>query len=208
MSVSALILAAGESRRFNGIKLLAKINGKTLLEIVVEKIHRSSVENCYICLGAHFDQLRDQLKDQLKDLIPEHCEVVVSKNWQSGIGHSIADSIKAITNKEERVLIVLADQILLSVEHINQLIEISNNNTDKIVATSAKEILMPPAIFPKQYFSELEKLEGDKGAAKLLKNESKRVISIVYENAAYDIDTQEDLETVKSDFPIQTLEEI
>ena len=65
-----------------------------------------------------------------------------------------------------------------------------------IVAAQYNGVLGAPVIFPKQYFSQLSQLEGDKGAKKLLQQNIRQTISLSIPEAAFDIDTPEDLKLV------------
>jgi molybdenum cofactor cytidylyltransferase len=53
-----------------------------------------------------------------------------------------------------------------------------------------------PAIFPKNYFSELKKMSGDFGARDIL-NKNSNVMSLKKQTNFIDIDTEEDLQTFK-----------
>lgn len=200
MSVSGIILAAGESKRFNGIKQLAKIDDKTLLEIVVDNLSQSSIDSLYVCLGAN--------AEKIKAVLPNNIKSIVSENWQKGLGHSIADSIDAIGDSCDSVLLLLADQIKVPTAHLDQLMIEAKLHPKKIIATSVGGLFLPPVIFPKKYFQQLKLLQGDKGAAHLLKQHSDQVLIVTCEQAKVDIDTADDLDMIQQDILIHEMEEI
>ncbi len=53
-----------------------------------------------------------------------------------------------------------------------------------------------PVIFPRRYFGELRSLHGDTGAKSLLRRYIDEVYTVSMEEAAVDIDTQSDYESL------------
>jgi len=64
---------------------------------------------------------------------------------------------------------------------------------DKLICTKAGSEIMPPAIFPAHYFTQLMSLTGDKGAKMLLHKNRENLQKVLLPNAGIDIDTREDL---------------
>lgn len=90
-------------------------------------------------------------------------------------------------------MIMLADQIALSPADYTHLIKQSLTAPDKLICAQEEQEIMPPAIFPRRYFSELMTLEGDKGAKALLHKNAEQLQSVRLPNAIIDIDTQQEL---------------
>lgn len=73
--------------------------------------------------------------------------------------------IAANQNSVEHILIALADQPLLDVAHFEKMLELQEQWPNDIIATGYGEKRGVPAIFPKQFYSALMKLEGDQAQA-------------------------------------------
>jgi molybdenum cofactor cytidylyltransferase len=91
------------------------------------------------------------------------------------------------------VLIGLADQIAITQPILKQLLDVASNYPNYIVAAQYNGGVGAPVIFPKQYFSNLSELKGDKGAKMLLLQNSQQTISVPIPEASLDIDTLDDL---------------
>ena len=193
-----IVLAAGKSERFDGIKLLAKVEQQddsfTLIEHVLQKmldgLHKLTLNksDLHVATGKYHAQIAEFIG---KQFTLEHCD-----RAHCGLGHTIAQSVEKIISKEEytsHIMITLADQIALSVDDYVMLIKQSVVTPNKLVCAKAGEEIMPPAIFPRAYFSELLNLTGDKGAKALLYANKANLQTVSLPNAVIDIDTKQEL---------------
>ena len=96
------------------------------------------------------------------------------------------------------VIIMLADQPLVTAAHIGQIIEKWGNDPDAIVATRYSGVDGPPVLFGHSYFAELCELEGDAGARQVLQAHQYAVRTVEFAPAAIDIDTPDDLKALLS----------
>ena len=203
MQVNIILLGAGKGQRFQAsspnqvgcgtIKQLAQINGKPLITHSVNKLQpllsNSFVNSLYVTLGAN--------KNAIQAVLPQGVSVIASQHWSEGMGNTLAESVQSIKAQSSHVLIALADQALITTEHYQELLDASQNKPNKVIATLCDDQLMAPAIFPEKYFPLLVKLQGDKGASKLLLQHAKKADAINHKNAKIDIDTLSDLEQVR-----------
>jgi len=213
--LKVIILGAGKSERFGDIKVLAKLLPKvtpkdsakvlsskeqqgrsaTLLQHVIAQVSIAlnklniNPTSLHIATGRYHQQVSEFFGDQFSLI---HCE-----DADLGLGHTIAQSVEKVCCADKNtshIMIVLADQVALSSgEHI-RLIEQSLETPNKIVCAEAKQEIMPPAVFPCQYFSDLVALQGDKGAKTLLHKNKSQLETVLIANAIIDIDTKKDLE--------------
>ena len=188
--LTALILAAGESRRFHGIKQLAELNGSSLLNHVIEKYKNAGIDKIFVALGANYARVLSSLNDEVS--------VIRVKDWHHGMGHSLAVSVSYLRQKghiadNAHVMIGLGDQVAITSSEIRSLIRQSAHHPDKIVAACYNQMQGVPAIFCWRDVSALSALSHDIGAKKIIQNNANRLISIDIPSAAIDIDTREDL---------------
>ena len=195
-NLGIVIIAAGNSSRLGQAKQLVEISGVSLLQKTVSIAEELSKHS--VCILGH-NAGRFEL-----NLEASSCKIIVNKNWQLGMGSSIACGVDFFVDKVEAVMILLCDQYRLTTTDLNQLVELWENEPDKIIASQYFEkkcnklIEAAPAIFPKQYFDSLLALK-EKGARDILKKNQKNVITILSENSAFDLDTEDDLKLLFSD---------
>ncbi len=193
--VIGIYLAAGESKRFNGNKLVSKVGNQ----------HLGS-----LALITALDSLLDKIvvvtteKDELSWVSPQLFQKY-KKKWyrticpKSGYGQSY--SLKCGLQFAERldadaVLIMLADQPLISCEMINGIIEQYriSQDTYPFIAASYAKVTCPPILISNEMFKELYQLQGDKGARYLIRNRfaEGKVIEFKDHISFFDVDTKAD----------------
>ena len=185
--LAVLIMAAGESRRFGSCKLLADIDGKPMLQRSIELAQSTDASLIRIVTGRWHQEIKQAQTSGLIDDI----DLIYNPDWQQGLGNSIATGVFQIASLCDEALILLADQVRVSGEDLKRLTLRDDRN--QIACASYGKTLGPPAIFPAQFFSELQKLYGDKGAKALLTELTVTDCQVDIPNAAFDIDFQSDL---------------
>ena len=187
------MLAAGKSKRFGGIKQLTDIGGQPMICHCLSRYRRgekwlNGISNGYVVLGSN--------AALITRVLPDNVSKYVVDLWLNGMGYVLAQSIHNIAVDTSHVLIGLADQVAISQSMISQLLNESKKHQGHIIAAKYNGGVGAPVIFPKAYFSELSQLTGDKGAKVLLRQYSQKAISLSMPEAAFDVDTLEDLESL------------
>ncbi|WP_016955346.1 nucleotidyltransferase family protein [Catenovulum agarivorans] len=182
-------MAAGQSSRFNGCKHLAKVNEHSLLELTFEALQHTGVNDVFIITGRWHKQIRDFLGEK-------NCKVqlLFNPNWQAGIGNSIALAVTKLAQDYDAILIALADQVAITQQDYQQLLDEFALQQKDIVCANYQQTRGVPAVFSKTTFAQLSKLDGDKGAKKLLYSSEFSIVDCPLESAAIDIDTQQQLD--------------
>ena len=114
MRVSALVLAAGGSRRFGRPKQLLPWRGEPLIRHAARAALGSGADEVVVVLGADADAVRAALAD-----LPIH--VALNPGWESGLASSLAAGLEEASG--DAVLVVLGDQpvadakVLAALEH-------------------------------------------------------------------------------------------
>lgn len=187
-NLAILILAAGKSSRMNSVKQLLQVNDTTLLNLAIENAVNSKAKKTYCVLGANSKRIKEYISNK-------NVYLINNPSFEKGLSTSIVKGLEYITKVDkniEHVLIMLADQPEVDNLLLNKLIDLSLNYKTKIIATSYQEKVGVPAIFPKNYFTELLKLQGDSGAKKLITKDLTNTKVLNLKTSLIDIDTQED----------------
>lgn len=189
--IGIIILAAGESKRFDYFpKQLLELNGKTLIRSAVSNALNSAADLVCVVLGANAGQIGPEIED-----LP--VETVVNEDWGAGMASSLQRGLRRLLEIEPDlggVGMILCDQPLIDPKIIDQLIASFRPGSPLIVASEYAETLGVPAIFSCQIFDELLNLKAGENAKKIILRDLTRITRIPVPQAAYDIDSKEDLQ--------------
>ncbi|WP_444994847.1 nucleotidyltransferase family protein [Aliikangiella sp. IMCC44359] len=190
LKLASIIIAAGNSSRLGQPKQLIKLNNQTLISRITQ-IALSTTHSTTCILGANVQQISPLINNS-------RVNILLNQQWPQGMGTSIALGISQLPSQTDAAMILLSDQWLLTIEDIKQLIKQWNDAPEKIIASQyydekrQQETLGAPVIFPKKYFPALQQLR-ETGAKKLLQQLAHHVVKVPLSNAAFDLDTPEDL---------------
>ncbi|WP_282035493.1 nucleotidyltransferase family protein [Saccharicrinis aurantiacus] len=186
-NIALVILAAGKGQRMGEAKQLMRYKNKALINHQVDKALELGAKDVYLVVGAHKERIENALTEP-------SVHMIYNENWEKGIGASIAKAVQVISElgTYDAVLISLADQPLIPLEHYRKLLMQFQSSAKSIIATKAEESIGVPAVFGKRYFSALMDLQDNKGAKSII-NSNKDTVTLVCLGKGYlDIDTPED----------------
>jgi len=184
--VCACVLAAGTSSRFGATKLIQPYQGKPLVQNVLLAAKGACKGRVTLVVG-HDQEAVIEASDAYFD------ELVINRDYEDGIGTSIAAAAKACNEDTDAILIILGDQPLVTETHIRNVIDTWSGDENEIISTSFEGITCPPILFPKKALLALSRLQGDNGAKSLLANNDFVVSTIDFPPAGFDIDRPADL---------------
>jgi molybdenum cofactor cytidylyltransferase len=193
-AVGLIILAAGESSRMGSPKQLLPIQGKTLIQYMVQSGLRSLCFPVVVVLGANASLIKLDIAD-LPVFIAEN------PDWEEGIGSSIRTGMKillSVNAEVEAVIIMLCDQPFVKATLLNQFIAEYQQTQKPLIASSYADTLGVPALFNRTFFSQLQNLKGQEGARKLLASQS-QAHTISFPEGKIDLDTPEDYLSLSTD---------
>ena len=186
-NIIKVILAAGLSKRFGlGNKILAKINGKTLIETILDRLIKiDSNQNDIIVIGGNdYNSLK-------KTLNKYDVKIFYNKNYKNGLGSSVSFILKKKINKNG-IMFIPGDMPLISTNDFKKLINTFVHKKNKIISPCYKKQNGNPLIIPKIYFDLLKNLKKDEGARKLLPSKNFIHVPCSY-GTIFDIDTKYEL---------------
>jgi len=182
----AVVLAAGRSLRFGANKQIQELHGQPLVSRAAALARAVCSENTLLVVGHEWRRVVAAAE--------QHCQfVAINENYDDGIGTSIAVAAKSLAHSADCMLILLADQPLISEDHLKALLSAWSGGDEEIVATAFAGTQGPPVLMPRGAFSDLAKLQGDTGARQLLENPDYRLTTVWFDPAAIDIDSPDDL---------------
>jgi molybdenum cofactor cytidylyltransferase len=192
-NIAAIVIAAGESRRFKGqIKQLIDWLGKPLIAHILSIILEIQFSPIHVVLGAHFDQINPIVRN-----LP--VKVIHNKDWRKGKGTSISLGIQLLPENILAAMVFVVDQPFLSTQIIRKIqSEFSKNKNAEIIAPYYQGIQGNPVLFSKKVFPDLIKLREEKGGKEIMKRYKAKKVPWTDEKILLDIDTVEDYEAALS----------
>jgi len=187
--ISAILLAAGQSKRMQGEnKLLKKYKKKYLINHILKSLIKSKVNKIIVVLGHENRKIK---KISLKS---KKITFVVNSQYLKGISTSIKSGLKKISKKNIGFLIVHADMPLVSKTILNTLCLGLKSKKKKIFVPVYKKKFGNPLAFKYSMIKSLKKIKGVKGAKKLIRfNKSKvQLVKIKSKSILIDFDQLKD----------------
>jgi molybdenum cofactor cytidylyltransferase len=189
MDISAIVMAAGLSKRMNKDKLKMKLIDKFIYEYVLDTIKRFSYFKEVIVVAKDEDILNKAVSLGFKAV----------KNNISYLGQSESIKLGIInTHSAHGYMFFVADQPFIKYETINKLISLFQKNPHNIIVACCNGVNSNPVIFPVEFKNELLNLKGDVGGKIIIRNNPEKVIKahIQSEEEFMDIDTIEDYDRI------------
>jgi len=184
---AAIVLAAGESRRFGSPKQLLPWGATTLLEHVVDVALESSVEKTLVVLGHRAEEIGSLLGER-------PVKPVINQEWESGLSTSVRAGLQALPAHYEACLFLLADQPNVTSQLIDRMLHRHRRTLAPIVAPSHRGRRGNPVLFGRSLFPELLEMEGDQGGRGVIirHQDQMELVEVEQENTFLDIDTVDD----------------
>ena len=190
---TAIVLAAGLSRRMGRPKLLLDLRGKPVIRHTVERlVAAADMDEILVVVGPEHSALERAL-DGLG------VRLVVNPAPEAGQGSSVSAGIQALSARATAALIALGDQPGIAVEVIRKLRAALETPDKSIAAPRYTDGLGNPVIFATAVFPELAALPGDRGARAVVERDSSRLAVVeVARPMPSDLDTPEDYERLSA----------
>ena len=169
--ISAILLAAGQSKRMNGDnKLIKEIQGIPLIKHSVKNILTSSVNELIIVLGYQ--------KEIIEKFIDNHDKIkfVFNKDFENGMASSIKTGLNHLSKNTEAFFICLGDMPMINKEIYNKLIQAMKNN--KIIVPTYKGKQGNPVLFSESMKNKIMLIQGDIGAKEILEKNKDKILNL------------------------------
>ncbi|QOY90140.1 nucleotidyltransferase family protein [Paludibaculum fermentans] len=191
-NVAAILLAAGNASRMGAPKQLLDYGGRPLLRHAAETALASGCSKVIVVLGAKAGAVAPAL-----DGLP--VVTVVNPRWDEGMGTSIQAGLRAAAAASaEAVILMLADQPLISAGFLDRLIGIHTDAGQAIVAARYAGTAGVPALFARQYFDDLEALRPAQGCKAVIQANEGNACLVDCPEAEFDVDTPDDYQRLQT----------
>ena len=185
--ISAILLAAGESKRMGRPKQLMPFGESTILEQAIDNLLNSAVSETIVVLGHRAEDLN-------KTIAAKPVKIAINPNYQQGMSTSIIAGLNMIDSKAQAVMIALGDQPFVDSQTINTLMEAFTAHNKGIAIPVYQGKRGHPVIFAIRYKDELLRLKGDIGGREIIDRHPDDVLEVAVncEGVCIDIDIMND----------------
>jgi CTP:molybdopterin cytidylyltransferase MocA len=182
-----IVLAAGQSTRFAGVKQLAEFRGQAMVARAMRVAEEVFEDRSVLVAGSEWPAVASAA-GRLTGFL------AINDAFQRGLGTSIAAGVGAVADCSSGVMLMLADQPLIDTSYLRRMIDTWLQDAQRIVASEYDGVVGPPVIFPARCFDDLRALDGDSGARKVIRSNASSLTTLNCANAGVDIDRKEDLD--------------
>lgn len=190
--ISAILLAAGESRRMGDFKQLLTVDGKTFVERCVDTLLASSAAEVIVVTGHRESDLKQKLENR-------PVRFAHNPNYTEGMSTSIKCGVESASSKSSAVLIALVDQPLIGVEIVDQLIEVYRKDRPLIIVPRYKGRNGHPIIIDMKLREEILSIGSAEGLKSVRHAHANEVVYVEVESETVliDFDLPEDYRRIK-----------
>lgn len=194
---AGIILAAGQSTRIDKFKLLIKLEGKYMLEWVVDAALESRLAHVILVLGHHFEKIQKVLN---KKIHHPRIEIVINPQYPMGLSRSLRSGLLAAKGSFPSVMFLLGDQPMLDAKTINMLLDRFWNSEREICVPVCRGKRGNPTVFSHKYYDQLLQIKGDIGARKVLEKYASHIIRVEVDHPLgfLDVNTEVDLKALQN----------
>jgi molybdenum cofactor cytidylyltransferase len=159
--IGGIILAAGEGRRFGAQKLLAELDGRPLLQRVIDAAAVSALEDIVIVLGADADRIAAAI-------VPGRARLVRNEEYASGLASSLQAGLRAIDATSHAALVLLGDMPGVTTALISELMALGKDSRSTAVVAVWRGRRSPPVLLHRSLWAAAFALRGDVGMREVL----------------------------------------
>lgn len=184
--ISAILLAAGESKRMGAFKQLLPFEGKTFVQCAVDNLMASGADEIICVTGHRESDVRACLSGRA--VIFAH-----NADYKTGMSASIKRGVEAVSKQAEAVLIALADQPQIKAEVIRRLIEAWKKDRPLILLPTFNGRNGHPVIFDISLKDEIMSIDPNEGLRQVVQAHKDKVLRLeATDEVLIDFDLPED----------------
>jgi molybdenum cofactor cytidylyltransferase len=190
--VAGIVLAAGLSSRMGSNKLLAEVNGTPLVRKTLDAALASDLEPVIVVTGHEAKRMHIALDGT--DAIFVH-----NPQYTEGLSSSLRIGIASVPEDADGALILLGDMPEIPTHLIEQMLTtFSPADGRAICVATAGGKRGNPVLWGRQFFAEIEQVNGDTGAKHLIGAHDSFVCEVEADDVVFnDVDTPEALAVLR-----------
>jgi molybdenum cofactor cytidylyltransferase len=186
--VGAVVLAAGVSSRMGSPKQTLQYRGESLLRRAALAALGAGCRPVIVVTGANAELSRRELEGL-------DVQEVLNPLWESGMASSVRAGVEGLLSADadaDAAVLLLCDQPHVTAEVISGLMAAHRSTGSTVVASTYGGSFGVPALFSRELFDELARLEGAAGAKQVIKRHAAEAHFLPFPGGEVDVDTPDD----------------
>jgi molybdenum cofactor cytidylyltransferase len=193
--ISGVVLAAGTSSRLGRPKQLLELQGRPLLQHVVDAAEGSGLDEVVVVLGHEAERIASALE------LPPGARVAVNEDYEAGQSASLRTGLSSLDSRADAAAILLGDQPGLTSAAIRKVLDAFRESDAAIVRALWQGTPGHPVVLARTEWESVRKLEGDRGARDLIAGSERAELIEMDEPPVADVDTWEQYERLRERGP-------
>ena len=192
--ISAILLAAGESRRMGKFKQLLQFRDKSFVEHCVDSLLASRVDEVIIVTGHRDSDVRQALGDR-----PER--FAHNSDYMSGMSSSVKCGVRSLSQLTRAFILTLVDQPQISSNTINRVIDTFERKLPLIVVPTYEGKNGHPVLMDISLKDEILALDNQQGLSEVVRahREATTRVEMPTSEVIEDFDLPEDYERISKE---------
>lgn len=192
--ISGIVLAGGTSSRLGQPKQLLELEGRPVLQHVVDAAAAAGLDEIVVVLGHRAPEVAAALS------LPRAARTVLNPDYATGQASSLRAGLAAVSPAADAVIVLLGDQPGMPAAHIAAVAGNIREGAGGIVQGCYHGTASHPVAFSRAFWPELMAVEGDKGAREVIKAHQGEVVLVeLGTEVPGDLDTMEDYRRLKGE---------
>ncbi|HYV04128.1 MAG TPA: molybdenum cofactor cytidylyltransferase [Blastocatellia bacterium] len=191
--VSAIVLAAGESKRMGRFKQLLTLGGKTFVECCVDNLLASKANEVIVVTGHRDSEVRAALSGR-------QVRFVQNPDYRDGMASSVKAGVSALPEDATSCLIALVDQPEIGIDVFNLVIDTYSQESPLIVLPAYRGRRGHPILLDLKLKDEILEMDPGLGLRQVLNahQTQTRYVEVETESVLLDFDTPEDYQRAEA----------
>lgn len=187
--IAGIVLAGGTSSRLGRPKQLLPWKGRPILQHVIDAALAAGLDEVVVVLGYAAEEVRAGLE------LPPEARAAVNADYAAGQSTSLRLGLRHSPPSARAAVVLLGDQPETRAGAIRAVVEAYERTGGPVVRARYGHRPGHPLLFDRSVWSELEALEGDRGARDVLVRHPEWIVSAAADGEPpADVDTWEDYE--------------
>ena len=191
--ITAIILAAGESKRMGEPKMLMPWGKSTVLQTVISTFQAAGINDILVVTGG--------ARQQVESLIGKTVQTIFNEAYEKGeMLSSIQVGLSAKMNEASAALICLGDQPQVKERNVRSICDAFLKNKSPIVVPSYQMQRGHPWLVARPLWDELLEMKSPRTPRDFLKKHARKIHYVIVDTPSVieDLDTPEDYLKYKS----------
>lgn len=196
MRTRCIIMASGQSQRMGHNKLAIKLGGKTILAHAIEHVVNTGLSDIVIVYGKY------EIDAELPRQLTSKFTAIYNEEYEEGMSSSIQAGLQGFDG--DAILIVLGDMPFVSTATMELLLARAQSSSKGILLPCISGKRGNPVLLKSNYFEQLRRNRGDKGAREIIRNnpDDVELCEVADEGILIDIDDEQTLEKYRHWFEV------